>query len=73
MPPGRIPRNKECILFGDLIDCVKPGDSVDIVGVFSTRYQFDLNVKSGFPIFHTLIEVNSINLIDKPKNASEYD
>ena len=28
VPPGRIPRSKEAIVFGDLVDTVKPGDEV---------------------------------------------
>jgi DNA replication licensing factor MCM2 len=36
--PGRIPRCKEVILIGDIIDRVKPGEEVEVTGVFASRY-----------------------------------
>ena len=28
VPPGRLPRHREAILFGDLIDSAKPGEEI---------------------------------------------
>jgi DNA replication licensing factor MCM2 len=63
--PGRIPRSKEIVLLGDTIDQAKPGDEVSVIGIFTTRYDSRLNIKQGFPVFHTLIEANHIEQVDK--------
>ena len=63
--PGRVPRGKEAVLFGDNIDTVKPGDEVDVIGIFASRYDSGLNIKHGFPIFHTFIEINNIAQVNK--------
>ena len=54
--PGRIPRNKEIVVFGDNIDQARPGDEVEVIGTFTNRYDCVLNVKQGFPLFATIIE-----------------
>jgi len=36
--PGRIPRHREIIVLNDLVDCVKPGDEVFIIGEYKVRY-----------------------------------
>lgn len=58
--PGNLPRNKEVICFFDLIDKTKPGDEVEIVGIYKNNFCFSLNNKNGFPVFSTVIEANSI-------------
>lgn len=68
--PGRIPRSKELVVFGDNIDRVKAGDSVDAVGAFITKYNCALNVQQGFPVFKTIVEVNSIVSLDRIKRNS---
>jgi DNA replication licensing factor MCM2 len=42
-------------MFGDIVDSVKPGEEVEIVGVFIARYECALNIKQGFPVFSTII------------------
>lgn len=54
--PGRIPRSKEVIAYGDNTDIARPGDEVEVVGIFKSRYDTSLNVKQGFPLFNTFIE-----------------
>ena len=49
------------ILFGDNIDVARPGDYIEVTGIFMTRYEGYLNVRYGFPVFTTLIEANAIN------------
>lgn len=56
--PGRVPRQKEVILLGDNIDIARPGDEVEVTGIYTSRFEYSLNVKHGFPIFSTIVEAN---------------
>lgn len=60
VPPGRLPRHREVILLWDLIDVAKPGDEVDVTGVYKNAYDGGLNAKNGFPVFATIIEANLV-------------
>lgn len=60
VPPGRVPRQKECIVLHDLVDAARPGDEVEITGIYLNRYDQIANAKHGFPVFQTLIEVNNL-------------
>lgn len=60
VPPGRVPRAKEVVLLGDNIDKARPGDEVEIIGIYSSFFDFKMNQKHGFPIFKTFIEGNNI-------------
>merc|ERR1719495_976301 len=57
---GRLPRSKDAILMGDLCDVCKPGDEIELTGVYSNSYDSSLNTKNGFPIFATVIIANHI-------------
>ena len=57
---GRLPRSKDAILMGDLCDTCKPGDEIELTGVYSNSYDSSLNTKNGFPIFATVIIANHI-------------
>jgi len=58
--PGRVPRQKEVILLGDNIDMARPGDEVEVTGIYTSRFEYNLNVKHGFPVFSTVIEANYV-------------
>ena len=60
VPAGRLPRSKDVILLSDLIDSVRPGDEVDLTGIYAYNYSYQLNTKHGFPVFSTVIEANAI-------------
>lgn len=60
VPSGSLPRSKEVLLYFDLIDCCKPGDEVDIVGIYQNNFSISLNIKNGFPVFSTMIEASSL-------------
>lgn len=51
VPAGRLPRSKEVILLHDLIDTVRPGEEVEITGIYAHTYDMALNAKNGFPVF----------------------
>jgi len=62
---GRLPRSKDVILTGDLCDICKPGDEIELTGVYSNSYDSSLNVNNGFPIFATVIMANHIAKLDE--------
>jgi len=46
-----VPRQKECIVLHDLVDTARPGDEVEITGIYLNRYDQIANAKHGFPVF----------------------
>ncbi|OBZ68105.1 DNA replication licensing factor mcm2 [Grifola frondosa] len=61
VPPGRLPRHREVILLWDLIDMAKPGEEIEITGIYRNNFDASLNSKNGFPVFSTIIEANHVN------------
>ncbi|KAI3385702.1 hypothetical protein SNEBB_009171 [Seison nebaliae] len=57
---GRLPRAKDVILLHELCDQVKPGDEVEVIGLYTSNYDGSLNVRNGFPVFSTVILANNI-------------
>jgi DNA replication licensing factor MCM2 len=60
VPAGRLPRHREVILLWDLIDKAKPGEEVEVTGVYRNNYDAQLNNRNGFPVFTTILEANNI-------------
>lgn len=60
VPAGRLPRSKDAILMGDLCDSCKPGDEIDITGIYYNNYDGSLNTQNGFPVFATVLQANHI-------------
>mmetsp|Transcript_26835 Transcript_26835/g.82530 ORF Transcript_26835/g.82530 Transcript_26835/m.82530 type:complete len:421 (-) Transcript_26835:1087-2349(-) len=69
VPPGRMPRHKDVILLADLIDLARPGEEVEVTGVYVHSYHAGIAGKAGFPIFSTTIEANHVA---KRSAASEH-
>lgn len=67
---GRLPRAKDAILLGDLCDSCRPGDEIELTGVYSNNYSSSLNTKHGFPVFATVIMANHI-LVKDNSNATK--
>jgi DNA replication licensing factor MCM2 len=63
--PGRVPRYKDTVLLGDNIDIARPGDEVEIVGIYTNKFDWLMNVKHGFPVFSTIIEANYVRRISE--------
>lgn len=57
---GRLPRHREVILLHDLIDCARPGEEIQVTGVYINSFDATLNVKQGFPVFSTHVEANHV-------------
>lgn len=47
---------------GDLIDCARPGDEIDLTGRYTNNFDTSLNTQNGFPVFSTVIEANNVTL-----------
>ena len=60
VPPGRLPRSLEVVLTNDLIDRARPGEDVDITGVYKNIFDPLLNSKQGFPVFTTILVANNV-------------
>lgn len=61
VPAGRLPRHREVILLWDLIDVAKPGEEIEVTGIYRNNFDASLNTKNGFPVFSTVLEANHIN------------
>ncbi len=70
LPPGRIPRSVQAILTHDLVDIVKPGDRVKLMGTYkSVLAQSTKSINS--TLFKTFIDVNYIDPEDKSEGFIE--
>ena len=70
VPPGRVPRTKEVRLTHDLIDIARPGEEIEVTGIYEHKYDTSLTFKSGFPVFSTFIHANHIGKREDASNAS---
>ncbi|CAH1782811.1 unnamed protein product [Owenia fusiformis] len=70
VPPGRLPRSKDAILLEDLVDTCKPGDEIELTGIYHNNYDGSLNIANGFPVFATVIQANYITKKDDKLAAS---
>jgi DNA replication licensing factor MCM2 len=60
VPAGRLPRTREVILLWDLIDKAKPGEEIEVTGIYRNNYDTQLNNRNGFPVFATILEANNV-------------
>ncbi len=67
-PPGQLPRSISAVLEGDLVDNCKPGDRVQIVGVYRAIANSAQNT-SGF--FKTLVIANNVRGIGKQLSSNQ--
>ena len=64
LPPGRIPRSVQAILTYDLVDIVKPGDRINIMGIFKSVLAQSIKGLNS-TLFKTHVDVNFIDPEDK--------
>lgn len=57
---GRLPRSRDVICLWDLVDCARPGEQIDLTGIYKNTFDIGLNTRNGFPVFSTLIQANHI-------------
>ena len=60
VPAGRLPRHRDVILLWDLIDKAKPGEEIEVTGIYRNNYDAQLNNRNGFPVFATILEANHV-------------
>uniref|UniRef100_A0A7S1JI13 DNA replication licensing factor MCM2 n=1 Tax=Eutreptiella gymnastica TaxID=73025 RepID=A0A7S1JI13_9EUGL len=60
VPAGRLPRSVEVVLLDDLIDSTKPGEEVEVTGIYKNNFDPLLNHQHGFPVFATNLEANYV-------------
>ncbi|KAH7313812.1 DNA replication licensing factor mcm2 [Stachybotrys elegans] len=60
VPAGRLPRSREVVLLWDLIDKAKPGEEIEVTGIYRNNYDAQLNNRNGFPVFATILEANNV-------------
>eukprot|EP01041_Mallomonas_annulata_P002923 gene2923-5737_t len=60
VPPGRVPRYKEVVLHGDLTDIARPGEEIEVTGIYMHSQIGVTRDRSGFPVFGTIIEANCV-------------
>lgn len=70
VPPGRVPRTKEVHFLDDLVDLARPGEEVDVTGIFCSKYDYFLTNRSGFPVFSTHVSANHIRKKEDASAAS---
>eukprot|EP01019_Chilodonella_uncinata_P003358 GABU01004225.1.p2 GENE.GABU01004225.1~~GABU01004225.1.p2 ORF type:complete len:146 (-),score=67.77 GABU01004225.1:37-474(-) len=69
VPEGETPQNVTLIVYEDMVDCCKPGDRVDITGIYRAQPNRVMRGKRVLlSIFKTYIDVVSIASASKTKN-----
>lgn len=64
VPAGRLPRYKEVVLLNDLIDSARPGDEIEVTGIYRHNVDPSINIMNGFPVFSTVIEANYVRKVE---------
>lgn len=76
VPPGRVPRYKDVILLGDMVDSARPGEEVDVTAIYAHNqigFKHLTRDKSGFPVFSTVLEANCMHKRYSNRNAGLTD
>ena len=64
-PMGQLPRSVELVLDHDLVDKIKPGDRVQIVGVYRALSRSGSNPSGGGGAFKTVLLVNNVQILGR--------
>eukprot|EP01084_Bolivina_argentea_P100194 179958_1 len=60
VPAGRIPRSRDVILIDDLCDKIRPGEEIQVLGIYKNIFSAQIESINSFPVFSTIIEANNI-------------
>lgn len=64
-PMGQLPRSVELVLDHDLVDRIKPGDRVQVVGVFRALATSAQGQASSSGVFKTVVLVNNVQMLGR--------
>ncbi len=53
------------ILLNDLIDSARPGDEIEVTGIYRHNVDPSINIMHGFPVFSTVLEANYIRKMEE--------
>ncbi len=70
LPPGRMPRSVQAVLTHDLVDYVKPGDRVNIMGIYKSVLAMSMRNRNS-TLFKTYVHVNHVDPEDKSEEDSD--
>lgn len=70
VPPGRVPRTKVVMVMDDLTDVARPGEEVEVTGIFAHAMDHSMTIKSGFPVFCTRIDAHHVAKRHDEDNSS---
>ncbi|MES1917033.1 MAG: hypothetical protein MHM6MM_008795, partial [Cercozoa sp. M6MM] len=73
VPAGRVPRSKDVVVTDDLIDAARPGEKVELVGIYETNFDVRLNTRNGFPVFDTYLVANNVTKKGQGADAAELE
>lgn len=51
-----MPRSKDVVLSGDMVDTIRPGDELQLTAVYKCLYDASTNARTCFPVFKTELE-----------------
>ncbi len=68
-PMGQLPRSVELILDHDLVDKVKPGDRVQIMGVYRALSSASAGQRSTTGVFPTVVLVNDVRILGRDSHG----
>jgi len=72
-PMGQLPRSVEMILEHDLVDRMKPGDRVQITGVFRALATASSGQTSTSGVFKTVVLVNDVKILGRDSSGLIFD
>lgn len=67
-PMGQLPRSVELILDHDMVDRIKPGDRVMIMGVYRALATASQGQQSSSGVFRTVVLVNNVQILGRDVN-----
>ena len=70
MPPGRVPRHKDVVLLADLVDVARPGEEVDVTGVY---VHSSISLHYLFPAIHRVCLRYDAGISGVPCSLSDSD
>jgi DNA replication licensing factor MCM3 len=72
-PTGQLPRSVQVVLQNDLVDKVKPGDRIEVTGVFRAKRKSQMNRSAISETVLIATGIKSLNLDKEKPNLNEYD